>query len=117
MNKVYVVMGSTGEYSDRNEWPVKAFLNKDKALQLEHNALMSAHDIQKKRKDKYDDVDPGVNPYDPNMRMSCTGTDYYIMEVDLHETVIASLSNAQYPEELGGSYDEAYVKVLKDNEK
>ena len=31
---VWVVMGTTGEYSDRNEWPVRAFF--DEAAAQEH---------------------------------------------------------------------------------
>lgn len=34
MKTVYVVMGSTGEYSDRREWAVRAFLSKDDAERL-----------------------------------------------------------------------------------
>lgn len=29
--RIYVVQGSTGEYSDRNEWPVRAFKSEAKA--------------------------------------------------------------------------------------
>lgn len=32
-NKIYVVMGTTGEYSDRSEWPVIAYFDEEKAKQ------------------------------------------------------------------------------------
>ena len=32
--KIYLVIGSRGEYSDHQEWPIKAFKEKDKAQQF-----------------------------------------------------------------------------------
>jgi len=32
-NKIYVVMGTTGEYSDRSEWLVIAYFDEEKAKQ------------------------------------------------------------------------------------
>lgn len=40
MSKVYVVMGSHGEYSDRSEWCVAAYL--DEALAKAHEAALDA---------------------------------------------------------------------------
>jgi len=45
MNKVYVVMGGVGEYSNRIEWPVKAFFDERKAKRLVLNASRVANEI------------------------------------------------------------------------
>ena len=41
MDRAYTVMASTGEYSDRNEWTVAVYLNKDEAER--HVELAQAH--------------------------------------------------------------------------
>lgn len=81
---IYVVRGQTGEYSDQNEWPVKAFNSEDKAkeyvLLCDHYAKIS----ESKKSDRYDDCEL-KNPYDPNMEMDYTGTFYKYEVVDLEE--------------------------------
>lgn len=87
---VYVVMGVTGEYSDRREWPVKAFLSQPRAEHLSDVATAEANRIQKERESVYGyysaqvEEDPSLrNKHDPNMKMQYTGTDYYVLTVEL----------------------------------
>jgi hypothetical protein len=79
---IYVVMGTTGEYSDRNEWSVIAYFDEAKAKEHVVNADRRAKEIQATREDRYR-VEPGANEFDPNMSMDYTGTDYYYNTVPL----------------------------------
>ena len=81
---VYVVMGSTGEYSDHVEWPVRAFLLETKAQQFveactrEHERISYARSgfwIQRRV-----EVDHAL---DPNYQCDYTGTRYYILSVEM----------------------------------
>lgn len=82
---IYIVMGTTGEYSGRNEWPVKAY--RDSRLAESHvtNATELAKIIEVQYL-RYDDTPLDTNPYDPHMQMRYTGTSYFIMEVELDES-------------------------------
>lgn len=77
MKTIYVVMGQTGEYSDRSEWPVMAYTDKPSAEKHADDAMMEA------RRLKADQEYGAKNKYDPNMSMDYTGTDYYVMDVPM----------------------------------
>lgn len=79
MRKIHVVMGATGEYSDRGEWPVKAFLDLSRAQQLVLDAEGAVREIQTLEREK--------NPFDPDMKIDYTGTTYFIYDVMLDEGV------------------------------
>lgn len=79
MNKITVVQGMTGEYSDRVEWFVRAFADRGKAeaFCLELNSYVRGsvnwdHDIRYEFK----------HPLDPKCRIDYTGTDYTVFDVD-----------------------------------
>lgn len=78
--KIYIVYGSTGEYSDRNEWPVAAYA--DEALAQCHVAAATRwyqeNDCFEKREGAW-----GCNPFDPAMSIDYTGTHWYLGGVDL----------------------------------
>lgn len=80
---IYVVFGTTGEWSDRIEWPVKAFADEAKARHLVEQASAEARAIFARRKSRYAPGDNETNPYDPTMLMSYTGTSYYVVHVEL----------------------------------
>ena len=80
--KIYVVFGSTGEYSDRSEWMVKAFTSLEQAKELVVNAERRAKEIFVVRGSSYSSV-KGLNEFDPNMGMDYTGTQYYYDTVEL----------------------------------
>ena len=74
MTSIYIVFGSTGEYSDHREWPVAAFLDESEAKEHVRRASLIAEALYKERKES----NPGFSyemsgsPYDPNIEM-----DYY----------------------------------------
>lgn len=101
MKQIFLIMGSIGEYSDRREWPVRAFIDELKAgnflLEL---SSKSRELILKTRED--DDLqdsfwDNRVNawqvhfPEDPNLQREAEYTcpkdswRYWVTSVDLEE--------------------------------
>lgn len=75
MDKVYVVWGSTGEYSDHTEWHVKAFADEEKAKDLVLKASARARELKAKYPE-YWDIPDGSNEYDPKFQSDYTGTNY-----------------------------------------
>lgn len=73
---VYVVIGTCGEYSDRAEWCVVAFLDNIDATAYAAEcdrigkALVSAYDYPE-----------GAHSLDPQWRTDYTGTDYHVVKV------------------------------------
>ncbi len=84
MREIYVVIGTTGEYSDKTEWPVKAFFDLSKAEDVVVKATARAAELDAKRESRYR-AGEEKNEYDPNMQMDYTGTWYEIMKVYLEE--------------------------------
>ena len=82
MRLVYLVVGTTGEYSDREEWPVRAYLLEANAVRHRDAAEAAAATIHREREDRYS-VPHGVNPHDPDMKMDYTGTHYEIWMAEL----------------------------------
>lgn len=91
---VYVVMGMTGEYSDRNEWPVVAFMDKAAAearvtaldAWLREHRMHYDDNVRVPFEMRYADNDDGTRPrtpLDPNFGVDYTGTKYFIHEVPL----------------------------------
>jgi len=88
MSTIYVVQGTTGEYSDRKDWLVKAFSSQTKALDLCHRAQLRAFEIKKSRESPYS-APKNSNEFDPGMYMDYTGTEYTVLPVELDEEVFA----------------------------
>lgn len=80
--KIWIVEGTTGEYSDRDDWAVVAYKSKKKAEDHVRNAMLRAKEIEESRESRYHAAE-GVNQFDPKMRMDYTGTEYYTVECDL----------------------------------
>lgn len=92
--KIYIVIGSTGEYSDRYEWPVIAYLNKIKAQDHVLKASKRSDEIFETW--KHDIIIPdGINEFDPSFRMDYTETSYYLWEVELSELDFIKKCNDQ----------------------
>lgn len=99
--KLYVVVGSSGEYSDRRTWTVAALKDKTAAERYAFEALKAAKLIYALREAAEDDGGDGFlpyytevetrthwpNPYDPSMWLqhSHNRIDYYVDEVDFVE--------------------------------
>lgn len=86
---VYVVVGQTGEYSDRTDWYVAAYLDRtdadwhaDQAM-LEANRLATWTDAHGEVWRYSSDPHKPLNHFDAGMNMYYTGTDYYVAEVPL----------------------------------
>jgi hypothetical protein len=93
---IHVVMGTTGEYSDRGEWPVRAYFDEGLAQAHVANATEAARVFYAERNAKPHNPDyrvpTGANPYDPDMAMDYTGTTYYLLTVQLEEAGAGSRS-------------------------
>lgn len=114
MNKVYMVMGCTGEYSDHIEWPVCAYTSRELADKHADLAMEWAHKNKQQFRDSISQVydkwfkhcaatgeikaalgNPNFDdfyvqntlksPYDPTISMDYTGTDYFVLEVEIRE--------------------------------
>lgn len=86
---IYVVMGSTGEYSDRSEWAVAAVEGKDgaeqyvKALQRQYESIPP-----KLKRDRWSNSEriKAIMTLDPCFDEDYTGTHWFLHEVPLVET-------------------------------
>ena len=84
MNKIiYIVEGSTGEYSDHVEWPVAAYWNEDNAQQRVLKATQCANELFTDYRNHYGKVE---NEYDENMRMDYTGVRYRYYPIAIEDT-------------------------------
>ncbi len=84
--QVYVIMGSVGEYSNYQSWTVGAYQDKARANEHARLALDEAAKIQKERPNRHSKP-TRPNPYDPYMSLDYTGTDYYVVAVDLLDAI------------------------------
>lgn len=85
MTYIYVVEGSTGEYSDRAEWPVAAYRNEAEAAQLVLDATqwaMSQHVHEDNYASSYQVRHTLKNPFDPAMYIDYTGVRYRYYPVE-----------------------------------
>ncbi len=81
--KIYLVVGSTGEYSDSINWYVAWYKNEKKAQKHCELATQEAKIIKFKYEDKYGYEMPlGINKYDKYMQMDYTGTIYNVEKVE-----------------------------------
>ena len=88
--KISIVMGMTGEYSDRSEWPVRAFLTARRAEKYALAAKQRADVIAKEhggtRLVPQDILQQKPNELDPGMQMDYTGTEYFVVaDIELDE--------------------------------
>ena len=85
MSKVYIVIGETGEYSDRTEWPVVAFTEESQAKRF----VTAAETWLRVNKCSYDSTtmpyeDREIrSPFDPALHVAYTGCRYYFIDVDM----------------------------------
>lgn len=84
MNKIWIVMGTTGEYSDRREWPVLAYLDRARAEERVRLASQRASEILVLSGEDWEARESAINEHDPDAgEMDYTGTRYYLMAVEL----------------------------------
>lgn len=84
---IYVVFGATGEYSDRTEWMVQAFMKEELAQALVLNATTRANEVEVCRNSgaEYEDQYDESSMWDPKFRMYYNGTRYYYKPVELKQ--------------------------------
>lgn len=89
MKTIYVIVGRTGEYSDRVEWMVEAWSTKEKAVErikfLEEKLLELGAKDERTPYEERDKIEEIMNQYDPSFRLDYTGTSYYLDAVDLKD--------------------------------
>ena len=85
MTNVYVVVGSSGEYSDRTEWGVVAFISEDAAKDHVEKATKRAKELEATRPTDWTKQADHFksNEFDPDMKTDYTGTSYYYITVEL----------------------------------
>jgi len=108
MNYVYVVQGTTGQYSDRFDWIVKAFRTKEEADKFQQDItdvieqlwkFSKKHDVDYYYFSDIDDLEASpevkktiasfyedVTKLDPKFQCDYTGTSYWVTEVELAGT-------------------------------
>lgn len=88
---IYVVIGSTGEYSDHNEWMVKAFKTEEaaqthvKTLDDKTLELGVRYDADHPEYDQREKAQEIMKVLDPNFSCDYTGTRYEYCMVELVE--------------------------------
>jgi hypothetical protein len=88
---IYVVVGQTGEYSDRTDWYVCAYLDEAKATKHADEAMKWAVQNEEKcsemtyETDYYSEDFTFGNPWDEDMQMQSRRTDYYVAAVEIRE--------------------------------
>jgi len=96
--KIWVVMGGSGEYSDRREWPVRAYADmaevqrqivllteKGRELSAERDRLRESEDESARWYDFPSEEMRKTLP-DPCIEFDYTGVSYFYYEVDLVTT-------------------------------
>ena len=92
--KIYVIQGSTGEYSDHMEWPVCAFKDEQKAkdfivqLTQEANAFMAQFSDSYEWYDWFYEFESrrfGPPPNDPKFRCDSSRFNYAYFETELRD--------------------------------
>lgn len=93
--KLYVLYGTTGEYSDKSTWPIGAYMCKDKAIARMDllNGILIQHKVHWNSSIYVDrdliDFDSIIDEMkshpngDPNLRIDYTGAKYEIEEIQL----------------------------------
>lgn len=92
MKTVWIVEGSTGEYSDRREWPVCAFTTEEKAKELVEELSGLARVAEQAGLNRDDDLWRDETPEfkklqqkDPRASIDYTGTHYTAYPVEVRE--------------------------------
>lgn len=86
--KIWIVEGSTGEYSDHSEWPVKAYTTEAAAKEMVELCSAEYRRIKIRREelglDTWDDMPVDcVHKYDPGFTEDYTGTLWRAYPIEL----------------------------------
>lgn len=75
LGHLWIVEGSSGEYSDRRDWVVCAYRTEEEAKRHAERAQARSEELRRKH-DTYWDIPAGANEWDPQESHDCTGTRY-----------------------------------------
>lgn len=85
---MFVVMGTTGEYSDRKEWLVCAYENETLARTHAEEAQKAAARLTVQYGHYHRiELDDDAKKWDADMDFDYTGTDYTVVEVPLRQSL------------------------------
>ena len=84
-SEAYIVVGCTGEYSDRTEWLVRGFYDAGEAENFVYKVSRKAREWESTRKSEFDNPPAGFTDLDPNMRMDYMGTNYRVETVEMEK--------------------------------
>lgn len=86
--EIWVVFGSTGEYSDHSEWMVAAYTTKEAAEKHAEKCRQWYDDKGGvEMRQHYWKADAEKNPHDPNMSVDYTGTTWAVFPLTLRDAV------------------------------
>lgn len=90
---MFIVMGITGEYSDRSEWPVCIYDTEELAQKHAEEAEKQAARMFASASHRWDIVpDDEAKVWDENMNFDYTGTSYFVYEAP-HKAELPTFSN------------------------
>lgn len=81
--KIYIVFGATGEYSEREEWPVVAFFDEEKAKERVQQATKKANEIHFIRTHSDYVINERSNEFDPKMQTDYDPARYYYVTTEI----------------------------------
>ena len=89
---IWIVEGSTGEYSDHTEWPVCAFKTEELAKEMVELCSAEYRRIKIRREElgleRWEDLPADcIHKYDKGFTEDYTGTNYQCYPVELRETI------------------------------
>lgn len=91
MDKIWIVQGTTGEYSDRNQWPVCAMYSESAAKEYAEllctMARATVNDVVRTKTEQWDwdETEAGklLKTEDPEVSMDYNGTTYTAYSVSI----------------------------------
>lgn len=84
MSTIYTVYGDTGEHGDYKSWPVAHFTSKKRAETWARRCNEFAVENELSPGNAGDWMSPPNNPYDRQMQVDYTGTEYGVGSGDLN---------------------------------
>ena len=89
MKTIFVIIGETGEYSDRSEWLVRAVRTEDRAQKFIRELEFTYRSVQAKGYGSQREKDAAtrkcMSKLDPDFSEDYTGTSYYYGEVTIED--------------------------------
>jgi len=90
MNKIFIIQGNTGEYSDRCDWMVKAYFSQERAqkhMEILNNKLKELKLLEGFEGDwkQRDDNSKIMKQFDEQFMCDYTGSYYMLITVDLED--------------------------------